>query len=316
MSAIFHAAFPVFALIFIGYMLRTWKILGKSASRELNRFVAYLALPSLMFYGSYHLQASDFQHPGFMFAFMVSALLVGLAAVLINVMRHVPLADATIDGLGSVYANTGFIGIPLCVLTFGERGMGPAVMATVFIACIIFGLAILVIEINQNMGTSVLDSFKKVGFSLITNPLIVAPILGLLLSVTHIPVFESLDTMFKMLGQAAGPCALVSLGVFLAQPTKKKKVQEKRSATLIVFLKLIVHPLLTALLVYKVLDLPLFWADTALILSALPVGTGPFMLSEMFHREGVAISRSILFSTIGSLVTLSIIFVLISGHQY
>lgn len=73
---------------------------------------------------------------------------------------------------------------------------------------------------------------------------------------------------------------------------------------------------MTAFLVYKVLDLPLFWADTAVILSALPVGTGPFMLSEMFHREGVAISRSILFSTIGSMVTLSVIFVLISGHQY
>jgi len=42
-------------------------------------------------------------------------------------------------------------------------------------------------------------------------------------------------------------------------------------------------------------------------LSALPIGTGPFMLAELYQREAAAMSRAILISTTGSLLTISLI---------
>ena len=69
-------------------------------------------------------------------------------------------------------------------------------------------------------------------------------------------------------------------------------------------IKLIVHPLITWVLAFQVFQLPPLWAYAALLLSALPTGTGPFMLAEFYRREASVVSSSILLSTLGSLFSL------------
>lgn len=49
----------------------------------------------------------------------------------------------------------------------------------------------------------------------------------------------------------------------------------------------------------------------ALLLSELPTGTGPYMLAEFCGREVSRVSRMILLSTLGSLITLSACLVLL-----
>ena len=82
---------------------------------------------------------------------------------------------------------------------------------------------------------------------------------------------------------------------------------------MLVLIKLIAHPLLTWFLVFRVFHLPPLWANSALLLSALPTGTGPFMLAEYYRREASVVSSTILISTLGSLVTLSICLYVIKG---
>src|SRR3546814_8208491 len=62
----------------------------------------------------------------------------------------------------------------------------------------------------------------------------------------------------------------------------------------IVALKLFLHPLIAFVLVYWVFDMPPLWATTAILLAALPVGTGPFMLAKLYEREPAITSRAIL----------------------
>jgi len=105
-----------------------------------------------------------------------------------------------------------------------------------------------------------------------------------------------------LLGTAATPCALVSLGLFLAQ-----KQEGRRDGTLgLVLAKLLLQPLVTAFLAFRVFELPALWANSALLLSALPTGTGPFMLASFYGREGALVARVILLTTLGSLVTVSL----------
>jgi predicted permease len=49
------------------------------------------------------------------------------------------------------------------------------------------------------------------------------------------------------------------------------------------------------------------WAATAVLLAALPVGTGPFMLAQLYGREPAVTSRAILLSTILSLASVSVL---------
>ena len=51
--------------------------------------------------------------------------------------------------------------------------------------------------------------------------------------------------------------------------------------------------------------MPEVWAKTAVIMAAMPTGTGPFMLAKLYDREAAVTSRSILISTVLSLFTVS-----------
>jgi predicted permease len=66
-----------------------------------------------------------------------------------------------------------------------------------------------------------------------------------------------------------------------------------------------VQPAITFILAFWVFTMPPLWAQSALILSALPIGTGPFMLAKLYNREAAITSRAILVSTVLSVVTVS-----------
>ena len=71
--------------------------------------------------------------------------------------------------------------------------------------------------------------------------------------------------------------------------------------------KLLLQPVLTWWLAARVFVLPLTLVQMAVLLAALPTGTGPFMLAEFYQREAHITSRTILLSTLGSLVSLSLL---------
>jgi len=103
----------------------------------------------------------------------------------------------------------------------------------------------------------------------------------------------------------------VTIRLFLAQDRNVRagddRTRRTRVILTIVALKLIVQPLVTGMLVFAVFDLPHPWSTAALLLSALPIGTGPFMLAKLYDREAAVISRAILLSTVLSLVTTSLL---------
>jgi predicted permease len=113
-----------------------------------------------------------------------------------------------------------------------------------------------------------------------------------------------------MLGGAASPCALVALGLFLAQSRKVER-ETVNAIAFLVSVKLIVQPLATWLLAVYVFGLPPLMAESAALLAALPTGTGPFMLAEHYRREAAITSNVILYSTVISVVTLSAFLALI-----
>jgi malonate transporter len=311
--AILNVAFPVFALILIGYLCRRHGILSVNASAELSRFVVVLGLPALLFDATSRLRPADFTNLGFIAAFAIGTLSVFGLTIVLRVRQRSRLDDATIEGLGASYANTGFIGIPLCLLAFGQEAMAPAVIATVMTACLLFALAIVMVEISAQSDRRIGPALLKVTTSLVRNPLIVAPFLGLMLGTAELSLPKGLQQLLTLLGGAAGPCALVSLGLFLARPVETDAPVDNQS-TMLILLKLFAQPAITAVLAYWVFRLPRVWADAAVLLSALPAGTGPYMLAEIYSRNAVVISRVILISTVGSLVTVSLILAAMSRY--
>lgn len=71
-----------------------------------------------------------------------------------------------------------------------------------------------------------------------------------------------------------------------------------------VSLKLILQPLVTAVLAFYVFSMPPLWSHSAVILSALPIGLGPFTIAKLY--AGVT-SGSILASHVFAVLTVSLL---------
>ncbi len=299
----FLIVLPVFALIFAGWFARRIDVLREHAAAELNRFVVYLALPAMLAETILHASWAEIWQPGFVAAFGGSAVLLFALTMVIQLRRGAHLADAAIDGLNAGYANTGFIGFPLALVALGPAALAPAVVATIITACLLFAVAIALIELGLQAEASRGAILAKAGGRLIRNPILVAPLLAGIFAATGLTMPAPADGFLKLLAAAASPCALVALGAFLAR--SGKGAGAVREPAMLVGAKLFGQPLLAWGLATHVFRLPAPLTHTAVLLAALPTGTGPFMLAELYGRRAEVTSRVILASTIAAVITVS-----------
>lgn len=308
MSSTLPVVLPIFALIAAGWLARRTGALGRHATGELNRFVVYLALPTLLFDIVAHVQIDEIWQPRFIAAFGLGSF--GLAGLTVIGARRAgrPLPEAVIDGLNAGYANTGFIGFPLGLVAIGRSALAPTLVATVLTACVLFGAAIILIEIGAQAGPAgtargATATARRVARALLVNPLLLAPAAGALVPLSGTVLPAGVDTALHLMGGAASPCALVTLGLFLAEKRETGTASPRR-VTGLVAAKLLLHPAV-AFLLARLFALPPETLRIAVLLAALPTGTGPFMLAEFYRRDAATTARAILVSTLLSIATVS-----------
>ncbi|NRF50597.1 AEC family transporter, partial [Pseudomonas stutzeri] len=118
-----------------------------------------------------------------------------------------------------------------------------------------------------------------------------------------------LDRYVELLGASASPCALVTIGLFLAQA---QPGGGRGAVGRLVAGQLVLPPAATAAVAFLVFPVPPLWAWCAVLMAALPIGTGPFMLAQMYGRDARATSRAILLSTVLSVPTVTLLVAWIS----
>jgi predicted permease len=86
---------------------------------------------------------------------------------------------------------------------------------------------------------------------------------------------------------AVGPAALFAVGLSLVG---RKLTSRWRSEWLSKVQELVVNPILTFVLVTYVFVMDSFWSQAAVVLSAMPVGTDPYVVAQQYdvHIETVS----------------------------
>ena len=299
-----EATLPIFALILLGFGCARGRLFGPTATEVLNRFVVYLALPAVLFRGMAKTSVPQLLNVGFLASFGIPMALTFLVSFGLARRARGPLTDASIEGLTAAYPNTAFIGIPLCLITLGPASLPATVISSFLVICVLMAVTIVLIEIDRQEERHLGRTVGKVGVSLLKNPLLVSPLVGIAWAMTSLPLPAPVDSFAALLGNAATPCALVTIGLFLAE---KQPGGSAVAVGRLVFLKLFFQPALTALLALTVFRMTPLWTHAAILLSALPIGTGPFMLAKLYERDAAVASRAILLTTVGSVVTISVL---------
>lgn len=309
MSAVIEVVIPVFGIILAGYLCGRFGILGDASTDALNRFVYYVALPALFVISMARVDIGAILNWPFLIALggaqlATFALAIGLAFVVFPGR----LGTLSLHGLTAVFANTGYMGLPLLQTAFGDAGVLPAVVATVWHGAVVMGIGIVLLEADFNRGKGTLRLLSSVGRGVARSPLILSAMAGLALSAIGVSMPAPVANFLDILAAAAAPCALFAMGLFLVGRAVTAGVGE---VGWLVGLKLLVHPALTYILAFEVLTMDRLWAISAVVLAALPTGALVFVLAQQYGTYTQRSTSAILISTVISVATLSMLFAII-----
>jgi malonate transporter len=307
MQPILDIVLPVFGIIAAGYICGYRGLLGEDASSALNQFVYWVALPALLFKAMASVSLHEIANIPFITAFLGAISILWIVSIIIaRYLFSLTLAQASLYGMNGVYGNSGYMGIPLAVTAFGPAATLPAIIVTVVNTAFVVGVAIVLIEYDRSSETRIHTLAGKVVGALVRNPMLMSPFAGIVWAATGLPLPEPIKAFTGLLGAAAGPCALFSIGLFMVG----KKLSEGRAETLCMTgTKLLLHPALTALLLIFVFPTDATWVKVAILMAALPTGTGSFVLAQAYGVYVLRTSSATLATTVLSVITIAIFFV-------
>lgn len=290
---------PIFAIGAIGYWLGRNGTFDISMATAINRFAYYVAIPTLTFRMVVRapIETFDFRILG---GYLVTEIfLYGSAFLIGRFVFRVDVREAVLFGLTCALANHVLFVWPIAVALLGEAAAAPIVAFIAMDSLLVFGASIVLMEFLKPEAGTIGDILQKI----VRNPPIIGMIAGLALSVSGFDAPKWLNTYLDFTAASAAPCALFALGIILSE-----RQQQGRLAIPITLtgLKIVVHPLLAWVFVIGFLQVPATHTAPVMMVAAAPCGAMAFVLALTYGVRVHAIARAILYSTVGSLLTVTI----------
>jgi malonate transporter and related proteins len=290
---------PIFGVVALGWAATRMRVVSLGALDALGAFSFRFALPALVF-GLIAGQPLDRSfNPVFYAAYLASGAVVfafafGLSWVL---DRNTGAAAAGARATTSTVSNLGFLGPPLMLAFFGERGAGPLAMAILAEVMVLLSVGAVIMGVSHRGGGA--GSVVLRGTAL--NPVVAAIALGATLAATGLPLPPPVDRFLGFLGGSAGPTALFALGGALAiQRIGRTRVS---TAAAITAAKLIAYPALVWYALAHLLKVEHFWVQAGVLIAALPSAGSNYVLAQRHAADAETVSAAIVLSTLLSVVT-------------
>ena len=302
MLDVLNISIPFFALIFLGFGAHAVGFIDVAGARTMSKFAFYVTLPPFMFLKITASDPAAILNWGFIWRYESSTILIYLTAALIaQLLFRLGRLESGIFGLNVAYPNYGYMGIPLAILAFGDEAALP--MALILFADTIVLLTLTACFVSGNEGGPV-AAIKRISFTMIANPLVIAVLAGLLFSASGLILPKIPQQFGTLLAGAAAPVALFALGATLfGQPVRAAAAE----VSAISLLKLILHPLLVALFFLGLPGQEPLWVKVAILSSCLPVAANVFMLANHYGAYTGRTASAILMSTALASATVPII---------
>lgn len=187
-----------------------------------------------------------------------------------------------------VTTNCAFFGLPIVMALFGNEAVFYGAPFIVFnnIYQWTYGVYIMTNDKKQM-------SFKKI----ITNPNILAFILGVIFFFLRIPVIKVVCDTFTVLGNMMGPICSLIIGSTLAS-TNLADLKKDLSIIGVTIIRLIIVPL-CVLFIFKYVDNKYETIKyVLLIMSSTPSGTSSTVIADMYHKDTAKAARIVCFTTL------------------
>lgn len=305
MLAVFLKTLPFFALIGLGWLAARSRFFPPEGAAWLTRFVFFFALSAMLFRFAAGLDLGALFDGRFVMAYLTGSGLVWLVGLVLGRLRGLAVPEAAMEAQCCMIGNTGFLGVPMLVVLLGERAIGPVLMILTIDMLVFSTLITLIIHAARSGGLR-LRAVLPVLRGIVSNPMILSMLAGLIWSSAQLPMPAPLDDFLTMLGSAATPGALFAIGASLAG----LQLARLGAACWLGAAKLVLHP--AAVAVTAILfGVGAFPAGVMVLAAALPVAGNVYILAQYFGVAQQRVSAAILISTAVSIVTIPLAMALI-----
>lgn len=327
MHALLSAFAPIWILTAIGCAAGRGGLLGVQAEAVLGRFVFHVAMPAALFKMVSGARPADFTHSS-MVAFAAGTTLVcGLGFVAAGRFFGRGTADRAIGSMAAGYVNSANLGIPVAVQVLGDASFVAQIILFQVLLVSPVILTLLDAGTGQGPGTGTRKGvvFRRMLTMPVRNPVIMASLLGVVVSALGLRLPHALAHSCDLLGAAAVPTALITLGLSLngrpandgpaTEPAQGGAREEgagragrtrRAEVVVAVALKTLVQPLTAFVVGGPLLRLPNHQLLAVVLCSALPTAQNAFIYAQQYGLDTRVARNSVVASTVVSMATLSL----------
>ena len=308
MSTILGSIAPLFAVILLGFCAGRAGMLGAEGVRGLGAFVFNFALPPYVFRLMATTDLAAIGEWGFLGGYLgAQVLVVAVSAGLGRLLFGLGAAALTIQGFGAAFSNGVMLALPLLLWLYGAAGGVPALLI-ITLDVILFSGVTVALELARGGGGRGGRLLLQTLRAVLVNPIIMATVLGILVSASGLALPAVVDRTLVFIGQAGAPSALFALGATLSL---RRLAGSLGPATLMLACKLFLHPLLAWLVFAWLLALDPLWVNAGVLFAACPVGLNVYIFAQRYEAGIEAASSAILLSSALAPVTITTLLALL-----
>lgn len=299
MEHIISALIPIFLLILIGYLFKRIKFPSNEFWANADKLTYYVLMPSLLVYKLSTASLDGLDAIDFVLTGIFGILAVLVVNLILNSKSKTSGASFSSVVQGAVRFNT-YVYLALITAIFGDEGIALAALLITFAIPLINVICITIFAVFVNDKKATFLGMLK---SIITNPLIIACILGGGINYLDFTLPIITLNLLKILSASALPMGLLSIGFSLDLSSIKEAKAELIISSV---LKLLVMPLFMYLIgTYFALSTILL--SIVIIFAAMPTAPSSFILSRQLGGDTRLMASIITFQTLLSVLSLSLL---------
>ena len=197
-------------MMILGVVFRKIGWIDEIFASKMNQFVFRVSLPAVLFVDLASVDFVEAWDPKFvLFCFAVTFLCILVSALLSLLLKERPLRGEFIQG--AYRSSAALLGIALIQNIYGTSGMAPLMIIG---SVPLYNIMAVVVLAFFQPGQSGIDGavLKKTLKGIVTNPIIIGIVVGLLWSLLGIPIPKILNKTMSSIGATATPLGLMAMG--------------------------------------------------------------------------------------------------------
>jgi len=293
-----NVVFPVFLVMFLGYLLKKREVITSGFLSSGNKIVYYIGLPALLFRGVYTTEIGEFVDLGFIAFTLISSV---AAFFIIWGVSAIFLKEKTVRASfaqGAYRGSFALLGIPLILNLAGYAGMARAAIVITFVVPFfnVFSILALAPCTGEKLG------FWATIWTVLKNPSNVMIAIGILLAVFDLSLPVMVSGSINTVANLATPLALLCLGGGMVFKGFDAKFKYAAIASVI---KVIIMPIIitTIAVLFGFRDYEL---AVIVILVGVPSAVVGYAMAAQMGGDTYVAGTIVVISTIMSAVTLTV----------